>query len=104
MCTHVDNFKLLSAPRDCLSHSPRLQGGAFCPTSQPEWSAFREASFGFGVLEILNETHATWEWKRNAGLGGGQGGQRLRQGAAGEGGERLHTKVCQHAKFPCAVH
>ena len=57
--------------------SPRLQDGTFCPTSQPEWSAFREASFGFGVLEILNETHATWVWKRNAGLGGGQGGQRL---------------------------
>lgn len=50
------------------------QDGQFCPDSQPEWSAFREASFGFGVLEILNETHATWEWKRNAGLGGGQGG------------------------------
>lgn len=57
-------------------HPPRAlarQDGKFCPTSQPAWSAFREASFGFGMLEVLNATHATWEWKRDAGLGGGQG-------------------------------
>jgi hypothetical protein len=32
---------------------------------QPEWSAFREASYGHGILEVMNSTHATWEWHRN---------------------------------------
>ena len=31
---------------------------------QPDWSAFREGSFGAGRLEILDEKHATWEWRR----------------------------------------
>ena len=31
---------------------------------QPEWSAFREGSFGAGSLLIHNDTHATWEWRR----------------------------------------
>ena len=31
---------------------------------QPNWSAFREGSFGAGRLEILDEKHATWEWRR----------------------------------------
>ncbi|GAB4821364.1 hypothetical protein N2152v2_008410 [Parachlorella kessleri] len=42
-----------------------LQDGKFCPTSQPEWSAYREPSFGHGMLTLLNATHATWEWHRN---------------------------------------
>ena len=29
-----------------------LQDGAFCPSSQPAWSAYREPSFGHGVLTI----------------------------------------------------
>ena len=33
---------------------------------QPSWSAFREGSFGAGRLEILNATHATWQWRRTA--------------------------------------
>jgi 3',5'-cyclic AMP phosphodiesterase CpdA len=33
---------------------------------QPSWSAFREASFGAGMLTIINGTHATWEWRRTA--------------------------------------
>jgi len=33
---------------------------------QPAWSAFREGSFGAGRLEILNATHASWEWRRTA--------------------------------------
>ncbi|KAK1283610.1 Purple acid phosphatase 18 [Acorus calamus] len=32
---------------------------------KPEWSAFREASFGHGELEIVNSTHAYWGWHRN---------------------------------------
>ncbi|XAR56681.1 Acid phosphatase [Bertholletia excelsa] len=32
---------------------------------QPEWSIFREASFGHGELKIVNSTHAFWSWHRN---------------------------------------
>ncbi|OMO82165.1 hypothetical protein CCACVL1_12050 [Corchorus capsularis] len=31
----------------------------------PEISKFKEASFGHGQLEVLNETHALWTWHRN---------------------------------------
>jgi len=33
---------------------------------QPEWSAFREGSFGAGHLTVLNATHAIWDWQRVA--------------------------------------
>mmetsp|Transcript_4926 Transcript_4926/g.13954 ORF Transcript_4926/g.13954 Transcript_4926/m.13954 type:complete len:553 (-) Transcript_4926:175-1833(-) len=33
---------------------------------QPTWSAFREASFGAGVLVVENSTHASWQWRRAA--------------------------------------
>ncbi|CAM8957583.1 unnamed protein product [Rhodiola kirilowii] len=32
---------------------------------KPEWSVFREASFGHGELKIVNSTHAFWSWHRN---------------------------------------
>ncbi|KAF0889504.1 hypothetical protein E2562_024559 [Oryza meyeriana var. granulata] len=32
---------------------------------QPATSAFREASFGHGRLEVVNATHARWTWHRN---------------------------------------
>ncbi|KAL5206084.1 hypothetical protein ABZP36_034293 [Zizania latifolia] len=32
---------------------------------QPATSAFREASFGHGRLEVVNATHARWTWRRN---------------------------------------
>ncbi|KAL3632184.1 Purple acid phosphatase 18 [Castilleja foliolosa] len=32
---------------------------------QPEWSVFREASFGHGELRIVNSTDAFWSWHRN---------------------------------------
>lgn len=32
---------------------------------KPEWSVFREASFGHGELKIVNATHAFWSWHRN---------------------------------------
>lgn len=31
----------------------------------PEWSVFREASFGHGELKVVNSTHAFWSWHRN---------------------------------------
>ena len=33
---------------------------------QPEWSAYRESSFGIGELTISNSTHARWTWHRRA--------------------------------------
>lgn len=32
----------------------------------PDWSAFRQASFGSGTLQLVNESHALWSWKRVA--------------------------------------
>jgi hypothetical protein len=31
----------------------------------PDWSLFREASFGHAELEVVNATHAHWTWHRN---------------------------------------
>ncbi|KAL4425608.1 hypothetical protein ABPG75_009624 [Micractinium tetrahymenae] len=42
-----------------------LQNGDFCPSKQPEWSAFRQPSFGHGTLDILSPTTARWRWHRN---------------------------------------
>ncbi|XP_002445296.2 purple acid phosphatase 23 isoform X1 [Sorghum bicolor] len=39
--------------------------GKFCWDQQPEWSAYRESSFGHGILEVLNSTYALWTWHRN---------------------------------------
>ncbi|KAG7547734.1 Purple acid phosphatase-like N-terminal [Arabidopsis suecica] len=39
--------------------------GKFCWDRQPDWSAFRESSFGHGILEVMNLTHALWTWQRN---------------------------------------
>lgn len=35
-------------------------------TGSPEWSAFREGSFGVGGLVILNATHLEYSWHRHA--------------------------------------
>nr|XP_011462666.1 PREDICTED: purple acid phosphatase 15-like [Fragaria vesca subsp. vesca] len=42
--------------------------GKFCWDEQPEYSAYRESSFGHGLLEVRNETHALWTWHRNRDL------------------------------------
>ncbi|CAM6115969.1 unnamed protein product [Calypogeia fissa] len=44
--------------------------GQFCWAQQPEWSAFRDSSFGHGILEVINSTHALWTWHRNQDLYG----------------------------------
>jgi len=36
------------------------------PNGQPEWSAFRESSFGVGDLTVVNSTHAFYSWHRHA--------------------------------------
>jgi hypothetical protein len=38
------------------------QNDRYCPEKQPEWSAYREPSFGHGLLDIHNATHAHWMW------------------------------------------
>jgi hypothetical protein len=37
-------------------------------TPQPEWSVFRQASYGFGELTAINSTHAYWAWHQNPDL------------------------------------
>ncbi|MFS7891589.1 putative Acid phosphatase [Helianthus anomalus] len=32
---------------------------------QPDYSAFREASYGHSTLELINKTHAFYHWNRN---------------------------------------
>lgn len=49
-------------PQKCMHLQP---DGAYCASSQPLWSAFREPSFGYGVLEVFNSTTALWQWKKN---------------------------------------
>ncbi|XVF29123.1 hypothetical protein REPUB_Repub15cG0092500 [Reevesia pubescens] len=39
--------------------------GNFCWNEQPEYSAYRDTSFGYGLLEVKNQTHALWGWYRN---------------------------------------
>lgn len=39
--------------------------GKFCWDRQPDYSAYRESSFGHGIFEVKNETHALWTWHRN---------------------------------------
>ena len=41
-----------------------VQNGQYCPLTQPPQSAYREASFGHGILEFSSPTEATWEWHR----------------------------------------
>lgn len=48
-------FKYTSGPAE----------GKLCWDRQPEWSAYRESSFGHGILEVQNSTHALWTWHRN---------------------------------------
>jgi hypothetical protein len=32
----------------------------------PEWSAFRNGTqYGHGILDVINNTHAEWQWHRN---------------------------------------
>ena len=35
---------------------------------QPVWSAYRQASYGFGELHVVNSTHMHWAWHQNQDL------------------------------------
>lgn len=48
-----------------LNFSSGPAKGQFCWNKQPEWSAYRESSFGHGILEVVNSTYALWTWHRN---------------------------------------
>lgn len=48
-----------------LNFSSGPAKGKFCWDWQPEWSSFRESSFGHGILEVINSTYALWTWHRN---------------------------------------
>ncbi|GKB53675.1 purple acid phosphatase 23 isoform X1 [Tanacetum coccineum] len=39
--------------------------GKFFWDRQPEWSAYRESSFGHGILEVVNSTYEQWTWHKN---------------------------------------
>ncbi|CAL1354413.1 unnamed protein product [Linum trigynum] len=45
--------------------SGTTSAGKFCWDQQPEYSAYRETSFGHGILEVKNDTYALWSWHRN---------------------------------------
>jgi len=35
---------------------------------QPDWSVYRQASYGHGELVVFNETHTQWQWHQNLDL------------------------------------
>ncbi|CAL1384508.1 unnamed protein product [Linum trigynum] len=45
--------------------SESISAGKFCWDQQPEYNAYRETSFGHGILEVKNDTYALWRWLRN---------------------------------------
>lgn len=63
-CTPV--FDLSSPVYITIGDGGNLEGLAANFTEpQPQYSAFREASFGHAILEIKNTTHAYYHWHRN---------------------------------------
>jgi len=38
---------------------------AYALLSNQVWSAFRESSFGHGLMDFMNDTTAVWNWQRN---------------------------------------
>ena len=52
-------------PRDKGDACARAADRPFCPAGVPEHTAYREPSFGHGVLEVLSATRARWTWHRN---------------------------------------
>ncbi|KAK9802731.1 hypothetical protein WJX73_003992 [Symbiochloris irregularis] len=73
-CTQLSNgayyfqdICAFDAAGDTVASFPGGNISGFCPPAnyQPSASAFREPSFGHGVLEILSDTEAYWAWHRN---------------------------------------
>ncbi len=55
---HAKTFKSLCALCN-------LQGPSDYSSPDPAWSAFREASFGHGILDVTSASTAKWFWQRN---------------------------------------
>ncbi|KAK4752446.1 hypothetical protein SAY87_021244 [Trapa incisa] len=76
--THADEWG--NCPEPDTSRDPYTGGfcasnftsgpaaGKFCWDRQPDYSAYRDSSFGHGILEVKNATHALWSWHRNQDL------------------------------------
>jgi hypothetical protein len=52
--TALRAFACWANPPSCRFYNP-----------QPDYSAFREASYGHSVLQLKNRTHAIYQWNRN---------------------------------------
>lgn len=44
---------------------PGQTPGCWCYGQQPSWSAYRDPSFGYGMLTFESTRQATWTWTRN---------------------------------------
>ncbi|KAK9839253.1 hypothetical protein WJX81_004396 [Elliptochloris bilobata] len=62
---YVEWVNRTNCPPETVTQCPTHQNGHFCPSEQPSWSAYREPSFGMGVLEVKSATEAEWTWHRN---------------------------------------
>ena len=56
----VEDCGVLAAQADGNSTGVGNPKG-YCYAEQPPWSAVRDPSFGHGVLDVLNATHALWQ-------------------------------------------
>ncbi|CAA7400609.1 unnamed protein product [Spirodela intermedia] len=77
--------------------------GRFCWDHQPDYSAYRESSFGHGILEVKNETFALWTWHRNQDLYNSTGGDQIfivRQPARCPVGPKLSTPRAHIRNYP----
>lgn len=45
--------------------SPANSSLFYCQSAQPNWSAYRDPSFGFGGITFVNDSVATFSWYRN---------------------------------------
>lgn len=62
--TVLDIKPNLAQPLRCHTFQP--ERGGMCWNKQPEFSAYREPTFGAATLKLLNETHADWKFYSTA--------------------------------------
>ncbi|KAI8468926.1 MAG: Metallo-dependent phosphatase-like protein [Monoraphidium minutum] len=48
----------------CFTRQKAL--GGYCWDRQPDFSAYRQPAYGHGLLNLINATHAEWNWYLNA--------------------------------------
>ena len=54
-----------------LVPDPSGSGNFFCQSAQPLYSAYRDPSFGFSMLNLTSDTQATFKWYRSSTSVGG---------------------------------